>query len=429
MTTVCPLPCGAEASFAVAVDPERVRGWIAEHLLADRHLLACEPLSLRYKGGDGATVCWSVRFDGDGGVCDTFVTVRWADPLRLAREAQRLGRRASDVTPGVRGWALLDEVLLVAFPIDRILRDLRRVCRPSSARTMIAKHFPDVVAPGYRISKRRSRMVVARYEPERRALLRWRLVTVDAALQRGPGAEVAVRLQGAPIARQAAAAGDAARATGIDTPRVVVVHDRLALESVLAGHPVADAPAWAERAGHQLARLHAAAPPMALRRHGALAELDRVLRVVGDFRRLDSGLAGRAATIADRLSRWVPTTGDDAVLSHGCFDVDHWLDVAGNLAIEGFDRAALAHPAWDLAMAWAGSRARDPSVAEAVADALSEGYRGASTAAMPAARVLGWYRACAAMRLALRPFQELRPDWPERAASMLDSAAAQLEVS
>ena len=188
MSVTIPLPVGAPGgSLAAAMDAECVRRWIEGHLLDEAELLVLSPNYVRYKGKHGSLVGWRVVTRTAAAEHQTYVTVRCVEPLRLRAEAERLSGRVGETQCGLRTWARVgDDGLLLAFPVDRVLRDLRSMVRASRVRRLIEEHAPQVIPEGFRMSKRRSHPVLVRYKPERRAVLRWELGLVGRCV--APGA-------------------------------------------------------------------------------------------------------------------------------------------------------------------------------------------------------------------------------------------------
>ena len=111
------------------------------------------------------------------------------------------------------------------------------------------------------------------------------------------------------------------------------------------------------------------------------------------------------------------------VFSHGDLHLGQVLrstDGAHQIGLVDFDRACRAAPAYDLATVAAhlvDGLPGDLDGAAAALDSLATGY-----GSRPAE--LRWYTATAIVRRAASPFRALRPDWPARAAAMIDAAGA-----
>ncbi len=430
--TVCPLPTGASAALARALDRAWLLAAVRQHLAPDAEVQTASADYVRYKAQHGSLVGWRVCVRDANGEHATWVTARCADPARLANEARRLRGRKESVHAGLRGTpALVDDVLLMAFPVDRALRGLRWLLRASRAKALVQEHRAEWIAPGYRVSKRRSHAELVRYKPERRAVLRWRLGTVDEARRGGPEVTAFVRLHAEPIAARAVAALNAAAAGGVRCPaRAKAVHERLAIEEAIDGRPAGRQADLGERVGALLARLHRVACPPQLPECDAGAVLGEARAAVDGLQLLQPRLGEAAARVLDRLGARA-SAAVAPVFAHGDFHRGQLLDAACDLGVVDFDRAAAAPAARDLAEYCAHEIGLDPSQGDpeqrldGLGAALLAGYE-AGGGAPPAA--LAWHLAAALLRQAVRPFRELRADWPEQAQSLLHLAARVAEA-
>jgi Ser/Thr protein kinase RdoA (MazF antagonist) len=257
-----------------------------------------------------------------------------------------------------------------------------------------------------------------RYKPERRAVIRWDLGFKNDQKQR-LRSTTWMRMVAEPMpARQALVA--AAAGAGIRVPELLTApHDRLLLETHLAGRP------WelADRAAipvvaQALARLHNAPAPAGARVHDAAAELELVRRAVDDLARLDPGLAARAEPVAGRLLR-APAPPSPPRVLHGDFHRGQVL-LDADVALCDFDRACIGPAGVDLAALHAHT-VLDGDAGGAFAAAFAAAYARAAEA--PSERERAWWNACALLRMVTAPFRSLRADWPAACAALFAAAA------
>jgi len=427
-----------EPGFLRALELETVAALVQEHLGAGSTLCELRPDYVRWKESDGSLVGYRALVRCGDEEFATYVTARTAAPHRLADEADRLHHRADEDHAGLRAFAFLpgEDLLLLAFPIDRALNDLRRLVRASKLRNLVAAVCPGLIPDGFRISKSRSTCRIVRYKPERRAVLHWDLGLVDSNTPATSRRSLWVRCYAEAQASRTRTATDAAHAAGVACPRTLgQAHERLLLESHLDGRvwqPFgADATGASELAGSAaaaatLARLHGAALPAALPHHGPLAELDLVLRAAADLDRLAPDLGNLAHRLADRLAHEVPLASAP-VLAHGDLHPEQVLLTVDGAGLVDFDRACIAPIALDLANLHAQCVAADLVRGAAVASRFAADY--ARHRPLPPARELSWWNACALIRSATTPFRALQRNWAVAALARLEHAAAALRAT
>ncbi|MBK8097482.1 MAG: phosphotransferase [Planctomycetes bacterium] len=424
MTLVCPLPADhQDPAFAMALDRERMLAAVRSRLAKGVAVHSLRPDYVRWKDRDGSLVGWRADVESDGQSATTWITVRTAPTERLADEAERIAHRADEDHEGLRAFALVPgaDLLLLSFPLDRLLPDLRRVVRASKLRGLLEEHFPHLVPAGLRFSKSRCRMQIVRYKPERRAVLRWDVACVDAQTTVQAERTLWVRVHAESVAATARLALAAANNADVRCPRLLAApHDRLLLESHVAGAPwsAIDA-ASLPLAAATLARLHRATPPPQLPARGPLQQLDLVLRATEGLGRLRPALGRIAAAIADELTHRVPAASSP-VLLHGDWHRGQVL-LADDAGFCDFDRACSGPPALDLATFHAHEMLTSPEHADAHSDALLSAYAQHSTPPTP--HELAWWQAGELIRIAMTPFRRLAADWPEVAFSLLERAA------
>ncbi|MGE3174926.1 MAG: phosphotransferase [Planctomycetota bacterium] len=426
MTTVCPIPQAAtEAAFARALDRELLQQLVRDQLGDGEARVELAPDYVRWKGADGSIIGWHARVGDDR--APSYVTVRTAPPARLQDEAQKLSHRADEETDvWQRSLALVpdQELLLVGFPLDRQMPDLRRLVRASKVRSVMVNHRPDLVPESLRISKSRSARQIVRYKPERRAVLRWDLGF------KGGDASVAdftrtvwFRLLAQPLpARQPAAA--AAAAAGIRVPELLSApKDTMLLEGHVEGTPWhAPDPAPLDAVAATLARLHGAAVPDEAPVRDREDELQLVEQAVRDLGQLTPEHGRMAAALAQDLAARMPAARPRRLL-HGDFHCGQVL-IGADAGLCDFDRACQGPIGADLAAFHAHAVYDDARGGAAFAAAFAAAY--GACAELPPPAELAWWNCCALVRMAATPFRTLRADWPDACARLLDGARAAL---
>lgn len=430
---IMPLPAQAgDAGFACALQAELVARLVQTHLATEATLLDLSPDYLRWKQDDGSLVGYRASVRHAGGVHSTYVTARTAAPHRLAAEAERLQHRREESHAGLRAFTFLPakNVLLVAFPIDRAMHDLRRLVRASKVRSLVAATCPEQVPAGRRISKSRSHCRLVRYKPERRAVLQWQIGLVDGAGRGAGSTPVWVRCHAEAQAQRTQTATTAAATAGVPCPRTLgIAHDRLLIESHVDGCTWAPFTGAAndgqlERIGAVVARLHGARCAGGLPQHTTLAELDLALRAVEDLARLDRQIARTARDLGDRLAREVPPT-TPAALAHGDLHPGQVLVTADGAGLCDFDRACLAPPAFDLGTLLAHCLELDAAHAPDLIARFLAAYR--RHRQLPLDLELRWWTSSVLLRNATRPFRRLQVDWPAATARILTEATHVLD--
>ncbi len=423
MSLVCPLPKAAtEPTFANAIDRELVQELARTQLGDGSRVVSLAPDYVRWKGKDGCIVGWHALVGAEQ--APSYVTVRTAPPARLADEANKLRHRADEETDEwTRSLALVEEhgLLLVGFPLDRQMPDLRRLVRASKVRTLVQGFRADLIPESWRISKSRSKRAIVRYKPERRAVLRWDLgfKSEDAKVQ-DHVQTIWFRLLAEPLPHRARLAA-AARDAGVRVPELLSApHERLLLEGHLEGaafepgdHSQLDVVAATLRL------LHGAKIPDGAPMRDANAELELVRRAGEDMGLLTEEHGRRAGEIAAQLALCMPNDRS-AQLLHGDFHCGQVL-LASDAGLCDFDRACAGPLAMDLASFHAHAVAANEGSGAAFADALVDAY--GRNGQLPPAREIAWWNAAALARMAASPFRSLRADWPHACERLLEHAA------
>lgn len=416
MRLVCPPPQSSrEVGFLRSLDSDFVHQIVQERLRTDGARVALVPDYVRWKEQDGSIVGWRAADDGSDGC---YVTLRTARPDRLADEAAKIAHRMGEEQEGTRLCAVVPEcdLMLVAFPLDRHLSDLRRMVRLGKVRSLLEECCTDLLPPGHRVSRSKSSMRLVRYKPERRAVIRWDLGVVDPTGAAAGVRTVWVRLVAEPLPHRARVSAAALEGcVAVPTP-LAAPHERLLVEGHLDGAPWELGDVDPVRAvAETLHRLHRCSIPAGQQVHGPIAELDLVLAAVDVHRRLDAEQGALAAAVADRLALSMPPSGVP-VLAHGDFHCGQVL-VNGSVALCDLDRSGPAGAVVDLASMHAHAFL-------AAGDAGSQFASGFTKAALAAgaqvgARELEWWVAAALVRAALAPFRRLSGEWREQAARVL----------
>ncbi|MFO1078148.1 MAG: ABC transporter transmembrane domain-containing protein [Planctomycetota bacterium] len=388
-------------AFLRALELDAVAALVGERLLVDGELRGLRPDYVRWKDRDGSLLGYRTTVRTADGDRETYVTARTAAPHRLADEAARLQHRTDEQHSGLRAFAFLPEadLLLLSFPIDRALGDLRRFVRASKVKALIAAACPELVPAGRRILKKRSRCHIVRYKPERRAVLHW-----DLALVADDGAPPArrslwLRCYSAPQARArappprrprrpacAARARWRCRTTGCCSSRTSTAPPgSRARPATPAAAPRrrrsgdCTAPRWRRRCrttGRSTNSTSCCAPPA------------RTWRACAP---------GSAASPPPSPTSW-PTACRSAApwcLSHGDMHPGQVLLATdgGDAGLCDFDRARIAPAALDLASMFAHGIANGGERGEAAARRFWSDY--AFCRPLPAAAELHWWCACA----------------------------------
>lgn len=423
MSLVCPLPAAAtEPTFRNAIDRELVQELAKAQLGDGSRNVSLAPDYVRWKGKDGCIVGWHALVGDEK--APSYVTVRTAPPARLADEANKLRHRADEETDEwARSLALVEEhgLLLVGFPLDRQMPDLRRLVRASKVRTLVQGFRADLIPESWRISKSRSKRAIVRYKPERRAVLRWDLgfKSEDAQVQ-DHVQTIWFRLLAEPLPHRAALAA-AARDAGIRVPELLSApHERLLLEGHLQGSSFEPGDrSRLDDVAATLRKLHAAKLPDGAPLRDATAELELVRRAGEDMGLLTPEHGRRAAEVAAQLAACMPEDRP-AQLLHGDFHCGQVL-LADDAGLCDFDRACAGPLAMDLASFHAHAVAEDETGGASFAGAFVEAYgRGGQ---LPPAREIAWWNAAALARMAASPFRSLRADWPQACERLLAHAA------
>lgn len=406
-------PANLSGGHATATDMGLVRKVVEASLLTPgASLVALTPTYARLKGEDGELVAYRIRIGTDQGEVDTAVSVRSGPPHRLRAQAMRFSdSRAATWTAPLVPWHLDAEVglLLIAFPLDRVLRDLRRLVDLKWVRRALEGH--GVLEPrARRMSRSRSRLSMVSYRPERRAVVR-----LDAAF--GSGEEdqaVFLRTHRDPaFAERSQAALRALHAEGLPVPAPLGRPEpALALEGLAAGRTL-DAfdlcrPARARSVGRLLARVHRTRAPGDLLVQGEDQVVEQGRTCAQRLAEVHPELGARALAVAQTLGGACPGP-DDRCLVHGDMHPGQLLGDDETLSLVDWDRAHAGHPAQDLASFRTRLWLQNPEEADDALRYVAEGY--ADVSPLPDPGALRWHEGQALLRLADTPHRRMLSSW------------------
>lgn len=396
--------------LAVVLDAAAVLDRSVQQVGAE--ILNAEATYVRYKPGTSCVVGY--RLATDAGPVLAYAKAHHP------RDAAKLDKARLKETPdAVTGWGVVtdraDTVLVATASSDRDLPALASLTDPSR-RARLLRHLlgdePDLCDSHPR---------AMRHKPERR----WLGV---------------VERDGAPFALL-----KAYRRGDVDTARasqVLLAGQEVAplgwspQHAILAstwapGPPLSEALSTAATVdvgavGESLARLHALPTGSQLPRIDACHAIAAMVEAVEAVAALAPHLRGSACRVADRAGRALQTQPWPKTVVHGDFSADQVILTESGATVIDFDRAAVADPAADL-----GSFAADLDRAE-IEGRLGPGRALSSTSDL----IEGHHRAggppigdrivahhiAALLRLAVAPFRERLPSWPEAVEAIIRRA-------
>jgi Phosphotransferase enzyme family len=360
-----------------------------------------EPRYLRYKPGNKAMVLYAVAVAGRRTAAVVTIKVGNARAVLRRPEAAEVAIRARERCLSPEPFQFLPEIraLVEWYPA--------RVSIPGLAFDPL--RLGDALAAAG-LSRPTDPPVLVSYKPERRAVQRW------------GGTYVKAYADSAEYARAGSAAERAARlGIGCSAPVARIDEERLL---ALAELPRSDGVAGLREIGAVLARLHRAETGAGLQSSPAIAQLAMARRTAMQVAWLVPELEGLLQSVLAALERGLP---DDAplVASHGDLHLDQVVPTAAGPALVDFDHLCLASPALDpatLAAHLVRGGEGDLAFARATLEELLAGY-----GRTPAG--LDWHLAAAILGRATYPLRELRRDWPERIAGMVEDAWRLLDKS
>lgn len=316
-------------------------------------------------------------------------------------------------------------VLVSVFPNDPRLRALPRLADPAARARLLRHALPD------RQDLWDCDVETLRYKPEQRYVAR----LVAGSSEGKPAAKV--KVYGAQRYRHVSASGDQERSTRpLQLARVLGRSDRhrVLVFEWLHGSLLQDLICRSDfdertlvSVGTALAQLHRRQPdglPSLTRETEAIT----LLQVAAKVAFIRPPLARRSHELAGRLAACISRAREGRTPIHGDFYAEQLLVAGNQVAVIDLDQAARGDPALDLGLFIAHlecdvlhdrlARGRlNPLRA-----ALLEGYRDACDGVLPSG--IEFYTAVGLLRLAVDPFRNREPAWPERLEAILARAEA-----
>jgi len=388
---------GALPGLGLLLDSGRLAGCLG--------LDAIERPYLRYKPG---TKCVLAFGSGEGArmaiACPfgRYAVLRKRKALREAGEAVRF----------------FDDLCVAVLPasLDRDLRALARLADREQRQQMLRRLLgPDAAGATLRL---------LRHNPNRRAVLR----------VEGPGGPLALAKVHAEDewprthdnARLAEARGGA-RVLGVAEDRRLIFYDWIAGRPLWSDGAGLAGAAAVEATGAALARLHRADPGN-IRRITPAEEAGELAAAVRALAGLLPDLGERAEALTRTVAARLTDHGRTTTLLHGDFSADQVVIAPSGPVLIDWDRAGAGDPARDLGsfLARLDVQAMDGDLSVAKVDAAGRALLSGYAAQAPLPPGLTMQHARALLALLPEGFRQRRPDWPERAAAILDRAEALL---
>ncbi|MGH2531379.1 MAG: phosphotransferase [Thermomicrobiales bacterium] len=413
--------------LAVVLDGAAIASVLAEHLpdRADGRFTidSCEPNYVRYKQATSCLVGYRVllRDAENASVVGQLAHIRlYADDhARLCAESASLDRLVERAarhhpTPPLGRAAYVPSLhgLVQFFPVDRDLRSLVRATSRSKMRKILAAALPaDAGRP------LREPPVLVRYKPARKALVRYDLegetphAVYGKLLSDHHGADIhvlgrALKQQGIPTPEPLAYLPEMQCVVHAAAPGVPLTALRGDPRYFDALEPVVDL----------LSRLRAVSNPVLpptppdVETAAIRAAADAVAVLVPELASRAQRLAGGLCAVLTRLS------GERALI-HGDFYDDQILVAPDGVTLIDLDEARHGHPLIDV-----GNYLAHLTAAGGLDDARAtflDAYRrrnAVSSSDLALVETIGL------LKLAVRPFRHLDPDWPDGIAALLDLA-------
>jgi len=368
---------------------------------------------VHYKPGTFCLVDYAIQ--ADGRTFDAYAIAHRSDAAIKIQNA-----REKDHAPGPLGigrFVVEDLALVVSFfPNDRRLRTLPILVDETRCHRLFQKIFPD------RAEMWKASVETIRYRPERRYSARLVVAGQPQAVLKVYGAEdYGIAARGAKALRSSPplrVPRRIAKSSGRHLLAFDWMDGRLLQEALTDGSLESDV---FERVGRALAVLHSQrAKGLPVRSRDA--EAASLLHVAADLGVLWPPLAERAWDLARDVARGIVRGPDAVVPVHGDFQAEHVLLMDEEVRVIDLDEVARADPTIDLGNFLAHleldrvRRVVDSGRVETYRDAFLAGY--ASTAKDRA----GLATAAGLLRLAIDPFRDREPNWPETMETILGRA-------
>jgi ATP-binding cassette subfamily B protein len=427
-----PPPDRAVPSLRTLLDPDGAAPVLQRSLGDGRVIDDIRVRNVRYRPGQDLTVLYRARIDGDKHEA-VVIAGRDAPLQELAGDPRhvRLPHAVDGRSPTQRPlsydphanaliqWLPLDLALpLLYAPPDVIEGHLLALGIEIDEGPVDPVRLS--YSPGRRVTLRVGDHVLRGYgadEAFQRALAGWRIAS-DGTL----GSDPSTVESWADLFRSFAGRRRPARSAG-PRPTTAVFEGalpdlRATVQLVLDGTSPGSGAQEARAAGALLGRVHAL-PAEGLPQRTAAHTLEAARRSATVLQAVDPAATDQIGRLLERLEARAPGDGGQ-VTSHGDFHRGELIRRGGELAVLDVDEACLAAPARDLATYAAHAAAHEEVDADAVLDALADGYGGRPEA-------LSWYLSASLLRRAERPFRVLEEDWPARVEALVDAADAALE--
>lgn len=397
--------------LAVVLDPDAVRA-LFDRDVGSAAVHGARPTYVRYKP---ATNC-VVGYELSTAAGTVLASAKAHAPSTTGKLAKARQREVHDersglgvVTDDARG------VLIAAAISDRQLPALRVLGDPARGDALMRSLLP--ARPDLWTQRPRA----IRHKPERR----WLAVVEDGGQ---PVALIkAYRAADFETARcrSKLLATPAGQPLGWSRRRAALASDWVAgtsLSDLLRANRVVDM----ETVGRALVALHHVAASRSVGGAGPRRSRTTLHPAAEAIARLLPRSAGRAARLADDIAGAMPTRSSFDCVIHGDFSADQVIVSDAGAHLIDFDQAQVADPTTDLASFSAELiRAElEGRLGRGRADALSADLLDAYHRAggRPVHAHLGVHRSAALLRVAVAPFRERHPDWPEVGEALLDVA-------
>lgn len=394
------------------LDPEAFLDALAS-LRPDVHFADARVTYLRYEPGVSCLTSFTVQ--SDGRPIDVYGVAHRRDAVTKLRNAREKGQARGPL--GLGRYAIENLALVVAFaPNDRRLRILPAFADPKARRRLLRKILPDDEALW------KADLETLRYRPERRYTGRLvRKGRPRAVLKAYGPDDYGIAARGSRAFRTTPPLRVPKRIAKSEGRRLLLFEwmDGRLLEEAI-GDPRLD-PATFARVGRALARLHRQEAPRSPLRTRDL-EASSLMRAAADLGSLWPPAAERAWALAADLGRRI-LRGPPAVTAiHGDFQAENVLLADDEVRVIDLDEVARGDPAIDVGNFLAHleldvARGRlDGDRSETFREAFLEAYGMADPARA------GHATAAALLRLAMEPFRDREPDWPEPMDAVLSRA-------
>ena len=435
VTRIPPPADRALPGLGTLFDGEVMQAELGSRLRPDSgfELTECRPIYVRYKAGTNCIVQYRLRLESkrDGAALElpahASIHADGAAETDWNRSSfQRLldrARRSHGELPIPRGIFLEELPALVeVYPVDRKLRRLLRAASASEARAALRESLPDVDRAAFDVTE----IERIRYKPRRKALLRYRLEGSTHSVVYGKLYARGVAERRFRIARLLSAAFlPTPPALAYDSELELVTHaeaEGTRLRDLRGGGDFKESmPLVAEA----LEELHSTAIDAIPELYG----LDAAGSVMASGMAIGSLLPERAEQslqLATRIAARIGQLDTRTSVLHGDFYDDQALVSPRGVTLLDFDEICIGPPAADVGnfIAHLEQNREDATALEGARAAFLE----ACVLERPdVAWSVALFESTALLRRAVAPFRQMRPDWPDRVAYIVELAARRFE--